>query len=274
MYQKHTRVGHQFGTPNRIINAEEDAILATVDRAMQATPNPQVIGRNGELPLLHFFKRYLPYTLRAETGFFVTPTGELSPQTDLLILDARYPLLAENADHSVRAMLHSVVWAVEIKTTFRSRDFAGMWANARRAMQLAEQIKGYGLASEPVSIRTSAFAYHAAQSADATIRAFIKAAKPEHASLHAYVMRLPQGNGKRRGLELEFDTNFPRNNKKQLPWYPVRRFTYTPLSDLYYDVVQWSYFILEHRDFSFGDIGQHMSEYMSWATDGTPKSLK
>jgi hypothetical protein len=274
MHQERTKAAHQFGTPNRIINTEEDAILATVDRAMQATPNAQVIGRNGELPLLNFFKRYLPYTLRAETGFFVTPRGELSPQTDLLILDARYPLLAENDDHSVRAMLHSVMWTVETKTTFRSRDFAGMWAKAGRVMQLAEQIKGYGLASEPVSIRTSAFAYRAAQSADATIRAFTKAAEPEHASLHAYVMRLREDDGKRRGVELEFDTNFPRGSKNQLPWYPVRRFTHTPLSDLYYDVVQWSYFILEHRDFSFGDIGQQMSEYMSWATDGTPKALK
>src|SRR6266480_6344490 len=100
---------HEHGTPNPIIVSEEEALLAAVDRALASSTNAQVIGRNGEIPLRDFFNRYLPYTLRAATGHFVAPSGHLSSQMDLMILDTRYPLLAQNADGSVLAMLHGVV---------------------------------------------------------------------------------------------------------------------------------------------------------------------
>lgn len=39
-----------------------------------------------------------------------------------MILDSRYPLLAENLDGSVLVMLHSVVEAIEIKTNLTSTE--------------------------------------------------------------------------------------------------------------------------------------------------------
>lgn len=275
MRAKPKHIRHHFGTPNPILNAEEDAMFATVERAVTSAPNAQIIGRNGELPLVQFFNRYLPFTFRAATGFFVTPSGKCSPQIDLLILDARYPLLAQNADGSVLAMLHAVVWAIETKTKLRSSSLAGMWSNARTVMALADEVEKYGLDSEPVSVRTSAFSYGAAQSVDATTRAFVNSAQPDDASLHISIMRLPKDRVKRRrGVELQFESNWPRGSNKPMRWSAVRRFTHTPLSDLYYDIVQWSYFIIEHRDWSFGDVGQQISDYMTWATDGKPQWLK
>src|SRR5689334_15392292 len=99
--RKPKNVKHEHGTPNPIIRTEELAMLAIVDRALASSSNSQTIGRNGERPLLDFFNRYLPYTFKAVTGHFVPPSGTLSPQIDIMLLDSRYPLLAVNADGSV-----------------------------------------------------------------------------------------------------------------------------------------------------------------------------
>ena len=74
---------------NEIIAAEEEVILATVKKALHSSGNSQTIGRNGEIPLLDFFDRMLPNTLIARSGHFVGPDSVISPQIDILILDAR-----------------------------------------------------------------------------------------------------------------------------------------------------------------------------------------
>jgi hypothetical protein len=84
---------HLLGSPNPVIAQEEEVILAEVDKAVRSSGNAQIIGRNGELPLLRFFERHLPYTLSPVTGHFVAPNGELSPQIDIMALQ---PQRAEN----------------------------------------------------------------------------------------------------------------------------------------------------------------------------------
>jgi len=44
------------------------------------------------------------------------------------------------------------------------------------------------------------------------------------------------------------------------------RSSYTPLSDIYYRLVQNGYYILGSRNFGFNDIGMLIMEYMSWST--------
>ena len=151
-------IKHEHGTPNPILREEEKSMLAVVDRAVASTSNAQIIGRNGEIPLRDFLNRYLPYTLRAETGHFLAPNGELSPQIDVMLLDARYPLLAQNEDGSVLAMLHSVVTTLEVKTRLTTNHIAKMWQDAVRIMSLARQVKGYS-GDEFGSIQTRGFAY-------------------------------------------------------------------------------------------------------------------
>ena len=41
---------------------------------------------------------------------------------DVMALDSRYPLIAENLDGSVLAMLHSVIQTIEVKTNLTSTD--------------------------------------------------------------------------------------------------------------------------------------------------------
>ena len=118
---------HRHGTPNVIIQAEERSILAAVDQALASSTNAQTIGANGEIPLKRFFNRYLPVTLRAAGGHFLTPSGKMSPQIDIMILDSRYPLLSENSDGSVLAMLHSVVGTIECRTRIKAAGVEKLW---------------------------------------------------------------------------------------------------------------------------------------------------
>src|SRR5690348_16323946 len=117
--QPRRNIKHEHGTPNPIMQAEEEGMLAIVDRATAGSGNSQIIGRNGELPSLQFLNRHLPYLFRAHTGHFVAPDGALSPQIDVLLVDARYPLIAQQLDGSVIAMMHSVIGVIEVKTRVR-----------------------------------------------------------------------------------------------------------------------------------------------------------
>ena len=71
-------IKHIHGTPNEIIQTEEEIMLALIDRAIAAKSNSQTIGRSGEIPLMAFLDRHLPNTLSVKSGNFVTPNDDLS----------------------------------------------------------------------------------------------------------------------------------------------------------------------------------------------------
>lgn len=270
MSRKTTRIiKHEHGMPNPIIMREEEAILAAVDRALASTSNSQIIGRNGELPLLDFLNRYLPYTLRAASGQFVPPSGKLSPQIDIMILDARYPLLCENQDGSVLAMLHSVIKTIEVKTRITSNDMKKIWENSLNVMFLASEVKGYS-GFEWGAVSTLVFAYRSANRLDTIERKYIEYADPWNAGIDIFLLRLPEKDqvaGKKHGVEFHFEPKFESEKSDKVIGYDsITRASYTPLSDLYYGLVQDSYYHLGHRNSSFNDIGQHVMDYMAWST--------
>ena len=257
-------IKHRFGTPNPIMLAEQKALVATVDRALASSSNAQVIGRNGEIPLRQFFNRYLPFTLRAHTGHFVSPSGQLSPEVDILILDARYPLLAENSDGSVLAMLHSVIDTIEVKTRMTSRDIKRGWANAITIRQIANEVRGYGSLKGWSMVGTFAIAYRIAQQLPATYKVYVDNGKPDEAGFGIDVLRLPdqeQPKGGELGAYLHFE---PGGSKT--PFSPLCLPSYTMLSDVYYRMVLDGYYTLADRNWSYDDIGQHIMAYMAWTT--------
>lgn len=261
---------HKHGSPNPIIQQEEKAILLSVDRALSSSPNSQTIGRNGELPLLKFLNRYLPPTLRAVSGHFITPHGNLSPQIDIMIIDSRYPFLSENTDGSVLAMLHSLICAIEVKTNLSSKDIKKSWDDSLQIMELASEIDGYG-GQEWGMITTKVLAYRCSQRLDTIEATYISAGKPLKASLDITILRFPERDQPKKaeiGGELHFEPPF-ENEKEIGPvdgYWPGLGASYTPLSDFYYRLVQDSYYTLGTRDFSFVEIGEHFMLYMSWAT--------
>ncbi len=265
-------IKHKHGTPNHILIKEEDLMIAQIEKTLNSTSNPQIIGRNGEIPLLKFFKRYLPFTLRAETGHFLAPSGTLSPQLDIIILDSRYPLLAENEDGSVLAMLHSVISVIEVKTNITSNDMKKMWDDSKKVMLLASEIPSYGQAGQWGAIMSYGFAYKCANKLNTLEDKYIQFACPKITSLDIYLLRLhpsDQVQSKNIGAVLHFEPidEEDEDYEDSLDGYiPTCRACYNPLSDLYYEIIQNSYYTLGSRDISFSEIGAHVMDYLSWST--------
>ena len=240
-----------------------------VDKALASTSNSQVVGRNGELPFIDFLNRYLPYTLRACSGHFIPPSGQLSPQLDVMILDARYPLLSQNLDGSVLAMLNSVIRIYEVKTRISSKDLKKMWLNSSGIMQLAKEVPGYA-GEQWGALSTFAFAYKSANRIDTLQNKYVENADPWNACLDIFLLRVPerdQSPGQKHGLCFHYEPELAEDeNHSVIDYYPTFRASYTPLSDLYYDLIQYAYYTLGSRGFSFDDIGRQVMDYMSWAT--------
>jgi hypothetical protein len=264
---------HHHATPNPRFTQEENIVLAAVDKALASSNNSATIGKNGEIPLLRFLRDYLPNTLKTTTGHFLTPSGVISPQIDIMILDARYPLLAHNEDGSVLAMLHSVIATVEVKTNLSTRDIPKMWSNAIEIMHLSEEISDKDDIEETWFISTEVVAYRAKQSLDTIEDKFFAFAEPQKAGLDTYILRLAnidEGLDQQVGAFLYLEPPFPEDKPNEPEtidgYWPSTALLHTPLNDFYYRLVQSSYYMLTWRDFTLGDIGEHIMSYMSWST--------
>jgi hypothetical protein len=66
---------------------------------------------------------------------------------------------------------------------------------------------------------------------------------------------------------LHFEPIENKRNKNKIDKYiPTCLASFNPLSDIYYTIVQKSYYILGSRNISFKDIGFQVMDYLSWAT--------
>lgn len=263
---------HSHGTPNQIMAQEEASILLCVERALASSSNSQTIGRNGELPFISFLQRYLPNTLRAASGHFITPNGDISPQLDAIVFDARYPLLSENTDGSALLMLNSVVHIYELKTNLTARDIRKSIENSKKITALTQQVKEFETPDGWGSPRQTLLAYRTEQKLETLEAAFFGASSPEFSPMDSIVLRcLPSdaaiigGVGGTLHLEPPFPEEDGRGPRPD-GYFPMFIPSHTPLSDLYYSLVQDAYYTLGERDYSFNDIGAHFNDYMSWAT--------
>ncbi|WP_417877144.1 DUF6602 domain-containing protein [Vibrio sp.] len=271
---------HAHGTKNPVIEQEEKSILLAVDRALASSSNSQTVGRNGELPLLEFFNRYLPPTFRAVSGHFITPDGNISPQLDIMILDTRFPLLAENLDGSVLAMLHAVVETIEVKTNLTSSDLKKISSDNRKIRDLMSQVDEFKELHSWKAPITTVVAYRIKNKIDTIENAFIRNCEPERYHFDLSVLRFSDKgmNTSEVGCELHFEPTDESDNQSLKENYGIpdtafksdfmftNRPSYTPLSDIYYRLVQNGYYILGSRDYGFDDIGVFIMEYMSWST--------
>lgn len=263
---------HAHGTRNPIMAQEEEAILLNVERALASSPNAQTIGRNGEIPFLQFLQRYLPSTLKATTGHFITPSGAISPQLDVIVVDARYPLLSENGDGSALVMLHSVVHVFEIKTNITTKDIKKSLDNTRKTFALAREVDGFRLSDSWSSFRACLLAYNCVHRLVSLEDTFFANSDPEQVYLEAIFLRYHTSDrtsdGGVGGM-LHLEPPFPEEGgagPREDGYFPCSIPSHTPLSDLYYSLVQESYYIIGERNYSFTDIGAQFNRYMSWAT--------
>lgn len=257
----------QHGTANVIIKEQEKSILATIDRANASSTNAQVIGNNGEIPLRTFLCEHLPYTFRAVSGHFVTPSGALSPQIDILILDSRYPFLNVNLDGTVLAMMHSVISTVEVKTSLVSSDIKKICKDSLKINALFnESFDTLGAWGRPF---TQAFAYRSKIRIYTAESAFHESHDPFSMDLDLSIMRLhesDQPNGEELGVELHYEPEFTNESTDPIGYDLVSIYNRTPLSDFYYALVQNSYYTLGSRGITEYEIGRHVMDYMAWST--------
>jgi len=270
----------EHGAKNPVILQEEKSILLAVDRALSSSSNSQTIGRNGELPLLDFFNRYLPPTFKALSGHFITENGDISPQLDVMILDVRYPLLAENLDGSVLAMLHSVIQIIEIKTNLRSSDLKKICSDVIKTKDLISQVNDFKKVNDFKSPVVSCLAYRIRNKLDSIINSYQKYSDPENYHFDLSILRLDdkEFNDSDAGCDIHYEPitgieiqDFKEKydiseNEISGSYFLTVRPCYTALSDLYYQLVQNSYYILGERNYSFTEIGEHIMEYMEWST--------
>lgn len=251
---------------------EERAILLAVERALASSPNSQTIGRNGEIPFLQFLQRYLPSTLRATSGHFISPTGAVSPQIDVIVADARYPLLSENSDGSTLVMLHSVLCFLEIKTNLTTKDIRKSVENIKSVFALLRDVEKFWPPGSWTSMTASLLAYNCAQRLATLEETYFSNSAPEHAPFDSYLLRYHANDRSADGgiggmlhLEPPFPDGEGRGTRED-GFFPCSIPSHTPLSDLYYSLVQNSYYIIGERNYSFSDIGAQFNDYMNWAT--------
>lgn len=101
--------------PMAVMVQEEAVVIAEAEKAVVSAANPAIYGSNGEKVLLSFLRKYLPACFRFSTGHVLHPDGDLSPQIDIMLLDAHFPLLAVNADGTTTEMLEAVLGVTSVK---------------------------------------------------------------------------------------------------------------------------------------------------------------
>lgn len=259
---------HQPSRLNPIFVQEERKMIATVDMAKQFA-NPQIIGRNGELPIMTFLNKYLPTPIRAVTGYFISPSEKISPQIDVIIVDSRYPFLSHNLDGTVLVMLHSVIETIEVKTSLTSRSIKDIRAKNEKITELSlEVFELYGW--EGVS--TSGFSYGTSLRYNTLIRRFFDSQENPFYPTKLDILRL-------RSQDVEPDSEFvgaflfdelqefsKSSKKKQVKMAGVSMKTLSPLSDCYFRLVQDCLYTLDYRNYSFGDVGRQIMDYMTFGT--------
>lgn len=229
----------KHGSTNHIIKEQEKYLLATVDRALASSSNSQIIGSNGELPLRNFLSEHLPYTFKVATGHFIAPSGKLSPQVDIMVLDARYPFLNVNLDGSVLAMLHSVVATIEVKTNITSKDVKKVCSDSKKLHRLYDEI--YSDDDDWNRAFTKCFAYRSKIRLKTLASAFYENADPFKAYFDLHLMRLHASDQKlseQIGVELHFEPDIEEGNNSVESYFLCEMYKKTPLSDLYYELVQ------------------------------------
>lgn len=242
----------------------------SVEKAKASSNNSQTIGRNGEIPMITFLNNYLPSTLKAVSGHFMSQNSIKSPQIDIMILDARYPLIGYNTDGTVLAMAHSVLYVIEIKTNCRKNDISKTSQNFKKIGTLVDDI----WEDEKLFWKKPMFlllAYRIVPKINIIEEAYFDYCDPLNNHFDISILRTLDNDEVRNLIHFEptdFDeisTNkehYLKKNNHLLMSIPER----TPLADLYYSLIQSCYLILENRNYSFGDIAEHFNEYLNWST--------
>lgn len=248
----------RHGHINPIFALEECSLLAAVDKASRSSNNSQILGKNGEAAFCSFLNRHLPVSFRAVTGHFVTPSGRLSPELDVMVVDSRYPLLAQNEDGSVLTMLHSVVATIEVKLTLVKKEILKIRRNASIVEEL--QKEAFPNSGDGNELMQLAFAYRSGTTLETIAKHYFN--KYSHLDPASVICVLRVHDRDQTTHEGSLGAHVWLEAGEQ----PTAVTTLAPLSDFYFHLVQSGFYTLSARAFDFGDLGEHTMLYMNWGT--------
>ncbi len=256
-----------------IFKQEEKAILLSVDKAKASSNNSQTIGRNGEIPMITFLNNYLPPTLKAVSGHFMSINSVKSPQIDIMILDTRYPLLGYNSDGTVLAMAHSVLYIIEIKTNCNKNDISKTSQNFEKIRNLINDIWN-DENSEWKKPMFLLLAYKIVPKIAKIEEAYFEFCEPNSNHFDISILRSNENNEHGNLIHFEPTQHWDKSKIDKLEFIDLIKKDFiltsfqerTPLSDLYYSLIQDSYRILEDRSYTFGEISSHFNDYLNWST--------
>jgi len=188
----------------------------------------------------------------------VTPSGQLSPELDVILMDARYPLLSQNEDGSVVAMLHSVIATIEVKLALVKKEILKIRKSGKAVSDLQRetfpQVGTWG------GVMQFAVAYRSGIMLATVEKHYFDGWSEDDPCGDINILRVHQrdqdGDEGPLGAHVWLEGG-------DLPSIST---TLAPLSDFYYELVQGSFYTLAHRGFEFTHVGQHMMEYMAWGT--------
>lgn len=239
---------------------EETKLLSSVDQTIAASKNSANIGSTGEREVVKFLNKYLPSCFRCVSGHFLMPSGQRSPQIDVMVLDARYPLLSQNADGSALAMFHSIIATVEIKTMLGKREIASVWSTTSKIRAMEQQ--RIPVTGSPMRLYQVCLAYRCSVKMETLQKHFFARPPIDKPFVFLWLLRLKENDQKESGslgAALWFEGN-------KVPWTLT---TISPLSDFYYDLNQQALYEIGSRKLDFNDIGGHLMEYFHWGTAHT-----
>lgn len=248
------------GEINFITYQEEEEILSHLKKARESSSNSQIYGQNGEIPLRNYLKSHLPNVFRVETGHFINEKGEISPQIDIMILDSRFPLINVNADQSVLVPGHSVIACISVKSTANKKEIAEIITSARKIRSLTNQI----FDSESWdSCILFGFCYTSSLSHNSICNHYFNFSEKENPHVDVTIMRNKNKTEMSRvGYRLHWEPGYDNNNK----YIPLSIDTNSPLSDLFYEILQESYYTLHSRKINLKKLGELTMKYFTWGS--------
>jgi hypothetical protein len=252
-----------------VARLEEEVLLAAVDRMLAPERSGHTVGESGfTVPLRDVLNGYLPRSLRAVAARITAPNDRVSPEIGVLIVDSRYPILSEDLDGFVVAMLHSVVAIVQVRSVLTGGAIAEMWKDAVETAILATQAEGYaGRGRGAVTI--CGFAYRATDSLDALEESYRKEVKRDIAGFDLTILRLRADDQVFRGFPgVEFCGEMASSGGDRTESVEIQmHFHFSPLSDFCRNLVSNAYRTLGFRHQTDDEVEQHFAEYPSWSTD-------
>jgi hypothetical protein len=252
-------------TATSVMFLEEKAIVAHAAQAISGAANPKIFGATGEKGILILLRRYLPSCFRASSGHALDPTGQKSPEIDIMILDSRFAPLSVHQDGTTLEMKEAVLGVVSVKKRLDKASLSEQDRYAKRVHDFFSSQHKKDCLSRKKAFDSPVFYVLSYLSVitEATVFKHLRAAKGLSNPLCIlFCMAMPL-KGKSRnsnGAIFRYDGTPPDTKLFSVP-------STAAVSDFYFMMLQDAYYSMDSRKLTFTDLGELTMRYYKWARD-------